>query len=59
MHILILSLTHLHYMYVGGHTKKQFTGDWIRVLLLNLPFLFRDLIAPEVMLPCIAALYPA
>ncbi len=38
-------------MYVEGHTGKHLTGDRIRILLLNLPFLFRDLIAPEVMFP--------
>jgi hypothetical protein len=38
-------------MYVEGHTGKHLTGDRIRILLLNLPFVFRDLIAPEVVLP--------
>jgi hypothetical protein len=40
---------HFYDMYVDGHTGKHLTGDRIRILLLNLPFLFRDLIAPEVM----------
>jgi hypothetical protein len=40
---------HFHDMYVDGHTRKHLTGDRIRILLLNLPFLFRDLIALEVM----------
>lgn len=39
---------HFHDMYVEGHTGKHLSGDRIRILLLNLPFLFRDLIAPEV-----------
>ncbi len=39
---------HFYDMYVDGHTGKHLTGDRIRILLLNLPFLFRDLIAPEV-----------
>jgi hypothetical protein len=39
---------HFYDMYVEGHTGKHLTGDRIRILLLNLPFLFRDLIAPEV-----------
>jgi hypothetical protein len=39
---------HLNDMYVDGHTGKHLTGDRICILLLNLPFLFRDLIAPEV-----------
>jgi hypothetical protein len=42
---------HFYDMYVQGHTGKHLTGDRIRILLLNLPFLFRDLIAPEVMFP--------
>ncbi len=40
---------HFYDMFVGGHTGKHLTADRIRILLLNLPFLFRDLIAPEVM----------
>ena len=44
---------HFYDMYVEGHTGKHLTGDRIRILLLNLPFLFRDLIAPEVMFPSI------
>ena len=32
-------------MYVEGHTGKHLTGDRIRIFLLNLLFLFRDLIA--------------
>jgi len=43
--------THFYDMYVEGHTGKHLTGDRIRILLLNLPFLFRDLIAPEVKFP--------
>ena len=35
-------------MYVDKHTGKHSTGDRIRILLLTLPFLLRDLIAPEV-----------
>jgi hypothetical protein len=35
-------------MYVEGHTGKHLTGDQILILLLNLPFLFCDLLAPEV-----------
>ena len=35
-------------MYVDKHTGKHLTGDRIRILLLTLPFLLRDLIAPEV-----------
>ena len=43
--------THFYDMYVEGHTGKHLTGDRIRILLLNLPFLFRDLIAPEMKFP--------
>lgn len=39
-------------MYVDKHTGKHLTGDRIRVLLLTLPFLLRDLIAPEVERVC-------
>ena len=42
---------HFYDMYVQGHTGKHLTGDWIRILLLNLPFVFRDLIGPEVVMP--------
>ena len=35
-------------MYVDKHTGKHMTGDRFRILLLTLPFLLRDLIAPEV-----------
>jgi len=40
--------THFIDMYVDKHTGKHMTGDRIRILLLTLPFLLRDLIAPEV-----------
>ncbi len=40
---------HFYDMYVEEHTGKHLTSDLIRILLLNLPFLFRDLIASEVM----------
>ncbi len=46
---------HFNDMYVGGHTGKYLTDDRIRILLLNLPFVFRDLIAPEAM-SCLPAL---
>ena len=39
---------HSYDMYIEGHTAKHLSGDRMRILLLNLPFLFRDLIAPEV-----------
>jgi hypothetical protein len=39
---------HSSYMYVEGHTGKHLMGDQILILLLNLPFLFRNLVAPKV-----------
>jgi hypothetical protein len=36
---------------LGPGGRKHLTGDRIRILLLNLPFVFRDLIAPEVKFP--------
>ena len=40
--------THFIDMYVDKHTGKHMTGERVRILLLSLPFLLRDLIAPEV-----------
>jgi hypothetical protein len=40
---------HFHDMFVKNHDGKHMTGDRIKILLLNLPFMLRDLIAPEVM----------
>ena len=44
--------THFIDTYVDKHTGKHLTGDRMRILLLTLPFLLRDLIAPEVLLIC-------
>jgi hypothetical protein len=38
-----------HDIFVKNHDGKHMTGDCIKILLLNLPFMLRDLIAPEVM----------
>ncbi len=46
---------HFYGMYVQGHTGKHLTGDRIQILLLNLPFVFRDLIAPEVVISPISS----
>jgi hypothetical protein len=35
-------------MYVDKHTGKHMVEDRVRMLLLTLPFLLRDLTAPEV-----------
>lgn len=40
--------THFMDMYIDKHTGKHMTGERVRILLLSLPFLLRDLIAPEV-----------
>ena len=40
---------HFYDMYVKNHNGKHMTGDRIKILLLNLPFMLRDLILPEVM----------
>ncbi len=39
---------HFFDMYVNHHDGKHMTGDSMKILLLNLPFLLRDLIEPEV-----------
>ena len=40
---------HFHAMFVKNHDGKHMTGDRIKILMLNLPFMLRDLILPEVM----------
>jgi hypothetical protein len=40
-------------LYGEVHTGNYLSGDRMRILLLKLPFLFRDLVVPEVMLSCI------
>ena len=42
--------THFYDMYVDKHKGKHLTGERVRILLLTLPFLLRDLIAPEVII---------
>lgn len=39
---------HFYDMYINKHDGKHLTGDRVRILLLTLPFLLRDLITPEV-----------
>ena len=39
---------HFYDMYINNHDRKHMTGDRMKILLLNLPFLLRDLVAPEV-----------
>jgi len=52
LHVTPAYAAHFIDMYVDKHTGKHLTGDRIRVLLLTLPFLLRDLIAPEVERDC-------
>ena len=40
---------HFHDMFVKNHDGKHMTGDRIKIFLLNLPFMLRDLILPAVM----------
>jgi hypothetical protein len=39
---------HFFDMYVNNHDGKHMTGDHMKILLLNLPFLLQDLIEPAV-----------
>ena len=39
---------HFYDMCINEHDGKHMTGDSMKILLLNLPFLLRDLVAPEV-----------
>jgi hypothetical protein len=39
---------HFYDMFINKHDGKHMTGDRMKILLLNLPFLLRDLLAPEV-----------
>ena len=40
--------SHFYDMYIKQHDGKHMTGDRMKILLLNLPFLLRDLLRPEV-----------
>ena len=39
---------HFHNIYIDGKENAKMTGDRMKMLMLTLPFLVRDLIAPEV-----------
>ncbi len=39
---------HFHDIYIDGKEYAKMTGDWMKMLMLTLPFMVRDLIAPEV-----------
>ena len=40
--------THFYDMYINGKENAKMTGDRMKILMLSLPFMVRDLIAPEV-----------
>ena len=40
--------THFYDMYINGKDNAKLTGDRMKILMLSLPFMVRDLIAPEV-----------
>jgi hypothetical protein len=39
---------HFHDIYIDGKEHAKMTGDRMKMLMLTLPFMVRDLIAPEV-----------
>ena len=39
---------HFHDIYIDGKENAKMTGDRMKILMLTLPFMVRDLIAPEV-----------
>ena len=41
---------HFHDIYIDGKENAKMTGDRMKMLMLTLPFMVRDLIAPEVLL---------
>ena len=47
--------SHFYDMYIKQHDGKHMTGDRMKILMLNLPFLMRDLLLPEV--KCAVLLY--
>ena len=40
--------THFYNMYINGKENAKLTGDRMKILMLSLPFMVRDLIASEV-----------
>jgi hypothetical protein len=43
----IANAAHFFDMYINNHDGKHMNGDRMKILFLNLPFLLRDLIEPE------------
>jgi hypothetical protein len=50
--------SHFYDVYINKHDGKHMTGDRMKMLLLNLPFLLRDLVAPEVRLYIVPYVIP-
>ena len=48
---------HFHDIYIDGKECAKMTGDRMRMLMLTLPFVVRDLIAPEVCYEHVCAWY--
>ena len=48
---------HFHDIYINGKENAKMTGDRMKMLMLTLPFLVRDLIAPEVVKPVCTSMY--
>ena len=40
---------HFHDLYIDGKENAKMPGDQMKMLMLTLPFMVRDLIAPEVL----------
>ena len=43
---------HFHDIYIDGKENAKMTGDRMKMLMLTLPFMVRDLITPEVLFYC-------
>ena len=41
--------SHFHDLYIDGKENAKMTGDRMKMLMLTLPFMVRDLIAPKVL----------
>ena len=44
---------HFYDLYINGKENAKLTGDRMKLLMLTLPFMVRDLIAPEVSVICL------
>jgi hypothetical protein len=40
--------SHFYDMFIRQHDAKHMTGDWMKILMSNLPFHMQDLLRPEV-----------